>query len=176
MATHSVIGKEHTAACTPGNGSHEESDDRLPPVARVTASSSGLRTEFFGNTATLYVDGEVEMSNADDLQETLRYLLDADPAVLCVDMSQVTFCDSVGFRNDRPHRRSASLPGRRPAAPTPSRRAATAASAPDAPSVVNPPAAASAAGRSRSDCGPAPDTPSTATAPAPRRHHDPART
>jgi len=64
----------------------------------MTASALVLRAEVLGDTVTLFISGEIDASNVDELDNTLRLLLDAGPAVLYVDMSQVTFSESVAFQ------------------------------------------------------------------------------
>ena len=73
---------------------------RLPGgmVAPVTGSSLQLRAEVSGDTATLFIDGEVDLFTVDALADTLRRLIEAGPVVLCLDLGKVTFCDSMGFR------------------------------------------------------------------------------
>lgn len=57
-----------------------------------------MRSEVLGRTATLFVDGEIDMSSAAGLSAALDAVLVVRPSMLCIDLSGVTFCDSTGFR------------------------------------------------------------------------------
>ena len=70
---------------------------RTGTVAPVTASSLALAAQFNGDTVTVFVSGEVDVSNVDALDDLVRHVLDAGSAVLCVDMTDVRFCESVTF-------------------------------------------------------------------------------
>ena|SRR5579875_19862 len=57
-----------------------------------------LKTEFVeGDPAVLLVDGEIDLSTAEQLRTALQEALAADPKVV-VDMAGVTFCDAAGLR------------------------------------------------------------------------------
>jgi anti-anti-sigma factor len=50
-----------------------------------------------GDPPVLQVDGEIDMSTAEQLRIALENALAADPTVV-VDMAGVTFCDAAGLR------------------------------------------------------------------------------
>jgi anti-anti-sigma factor len=50
-----------------------------------------------GDPPVLQVDGEIDMSTAEELRGALENALSADPTVV-VDMTGVTFCDAAGLR------------------------------------------------------------------------------
>jgi anti-sigma B factor antagonist len=50
-----------------------------------------------GDPPVLQVDGEIDMSTADELRTALEQAVSADPNVV-VDMAGVTFCDAAGLR------------------------------------------------------------------------------
>jgi anti-sigma B factor antagonist len=50
-----------------------------------------------GDPPVLQVDGEIDMSTADELRTALEKALAADPTVV-VDMAGVTFCDAAGLQ------------------------------------------------------------------------------
>ncbi len=57
-----------------------------------------LKTEFVhGDPPVLQVDGEVDLSTADELRTALEEALSADPKVV-IDMGGVTFLDVAGLR------------------------------------------------------------------------------
>jgi anti-sigma B factor antagonist len=57
-----------------------------------------LKTEFIeGDPAVLQVDGEIDLSTADQLRTALQEALATNPKVV-VDMAGVTFCDASGLR------------------------------------------------------------------------------
>jgi anti-anti-sigma factor len=55
-----------------------------------------LRTD--GGHVTLTVHGEVDLSNAGDLQRALEEAITNDITVATIDMSDVTYIDSIGMR------------------------------------------------------------------------------
>jgi anti-anti-sigma factor len=50
-----------------------------------------------GDSPVLQVDGEIDVSTAEQLHSALEQALAADPTVV-VDMAGVTFCDAAGLR------------------------------------------------------------------------------
>jgi len=64
----------------------------------VRSSGLGLRSEILGPTVTLFVAGEIDMLSAVPFSRSLDVLMAMRPEMLCIDMTDVTFCDSTGFR------------------------------------------------------------------------------
>ena len=57
-----------------------------------------LKTKFIqGDPPMLQVDGEIDLSTADQLRAALREALSSDPNVV-IDMSGITFFDATGLR------------------------------------------------------------------------------
>jgi anti-sigma B factor antagonist len=61
-------------------------------------SSGHLPVEWRGPLAVVSMPEEIDMANNTEVGDDLMATLDQQPAVLVVDMSQTTFCDSGGVR------------------------------------------------------------------------------
>jgi anti-sigma B factor antagonist len=61
-------------------------------------SSGHLPVDWHGPLAVVSMPEEIDMANNAGVADDLIATLDQDPAVLVVDMSQTTFCDSGGVR------------------------------------------------------------------------------
>jgi anti-sigma B factor antagonist len=80
-------------------------DHVLEPDDLADAASTLLRTGFHAGagddeagTIVLKLQGELDMASAPALSRALGTALDAQPAVLTLDFSQLTFLDSTGLR------------------------------------------------------------------------------
>src|SRR5690349_13544462 len=84
---------------------------------RAVATGTGARVDLLrishvaGDSLVLEVDGEIDMSTAEQLRVALEEALATDPT-LVVDMAGVTFCDAAGLRGVL--QAAASLDGRGP--------------------------------------------------------------
>jgi anti-sigma B factor antagonist len=61
-------------------------------------SSGHLPVDWRGLLAVVSMPEEIDMANNSEVADDLMATLDQGPAVLVVDMSQTTFCDSGGVR------------------------------------------------------------------------------
>ena len=80
-------------------------DHVLEPDDLTDAESELLRTGFHAgatadeaDTVVLRLQGELDMATAPGLGRALNTALDAQPAVLALDFSELTFLDSTGLR------------------------------------------------------------------------------
>ena len=83
---------------SPTNGSTPPtSPDQTADAARG-AAESGRRLEIGVGPTTLWVSGEIDMSTVDEFHAALRERTAARPDRVLLDMSGVTFMDSLGLR------------------------------------------------------------------------------
>ena len=62
----------------------------------MTAEGGGLRR--MGEQAVVTVPAEIDTTNADEVRQALLAAAGQDAAVLIIDMSGTTFCDSAGLK------------------------------------------------------------------------------
>ena len=73
--------------------------------------SGHLPVNWHGQLAVITMPEEIDMSNGAEVQEGLLAALGQQPAVLVVDMTGTTFCDSAGVRAIMLSHRQASSQG-----------------------------------------------------------------
>ncbi len=87
-----------TNGSTPSATSPDQTSDEQTSDAARGAAESGRRLEIGVGPTTLWVSGEIDMSTVDEFHAALRERTAVRPDRVLLDMSGVTFMDSLGLR------------------------------------------------------------------------------
>lgn len=69
------------------------------------------RLRWLGLHAVITMPAEIDATNADEIREALAAAASRDAAVLVIDMSETTFCDSAGVQAIVAARKQAAMTG-----------------------------------------------------------------